>query len=97
MTQGAEVLILDPNRDGVEQITQTLQERTNPSGLHLVAHGTPGGLQLGSIQLSLDTLESYVNQLQSWSNSISGASLLLYGCRVTLGERGRRFLQLLRW
>lgn len=91
--KGAEVLLLDPNRDGVEQITQVLRGRTDISSVHLVSHGSPGCLELGSTQLSLDTLDCYVSQLQIWLSSIPSASLLLYGCSVASGETGITFLQ----
>lgn len=48
---GAEVLILDPSQDGVEQITEALKERSEVSSLHLVCHGSPGCLHLGSTAL----------------------------------------------
>jgi Ca2+-binding RTX toxin-like protein len=89
---GAEVLLLDPRRDGVEQIAQALKESTNPTSLHLIAHGFPGGMKLGATRLSLNNLDRYARVLQTWSKSLTGASLLLYGCQVALGEVGRRFL-----
>lgn len=89
---GAEVLILDPNRDGVEQIAQALKASANPASVHLVSHGFPGGIKLGATELSLDNLERYAGILQTWSKTLTGASLLLYGCQVALGEAGCRFL-----
>ena len=54
---GAEIIFLDPNQDGVEQITETLKQRTAVSSVHIVSHGSPGCLSLGSTQLCLDTFE----------------------------------------
>ncbi|AFZ19290.1 DUF4347 domain-containing protein [Allocoleopsis franciscana] len=97
---GAEIIFLDPNQDGVEQITEALKERTAVSSVHIVSHGAPGCLSLGSTQLCLDTLERYVSDLQLWSNLFSHQSsqhkssdLLLYGCNVAAGEVGIAFVQ----
>lgn len=89
---GAEVFILDPNRDGVEQITQALKESADVASVHLVSHGFPGGIKLGTTELSLDNLDRYADILQTWSKTLTGASLLLYGCQVALGEAGCRFI-----
>lgn len=89
----AEVIFIDPEQDAIEQITQILSQRTSISSVHLVAHGSPGSLQLGSSELSLNTLNRYANQLQAWSNSLRGASLFIYGCQIASGDKGVDFLQ----
>ena len=48
---GAKVLIVDPNIDGIEQITQALAE-DSASSLHIVCHGAPGTLYLGKTPLN---------------------------------------------
>ncbi|NJN56999.1 MAG: DUF4347 domain-containing protein [Leptolyngbyaceae cyanobacterium SL_5_9] len=94
---GAEVIILHPNEDGVTQISLALAGRTRVSGIHLVAHGSPGSLRLGNTQLSLDTLGQYQVQLQQWRNALGKtAELLIYGCRVADGTAGIAFIQTLK-
>ncbi|MGB0562130.1 MAG: DUF4347 domain-containing protein, partial [Spirulinaceae cyanobacterium] len=74
---GVAALLLDPNQDGVAQITAALTTGSYTS-LHLVAHGSPGALQLGSGVLSLATLPAYRQQLLEWGV----AEVLVYGCNV---------------
>jgi Domain of unknown function (DUF4347)/Bacterial Ig domain/RTX calcium-binding nonapeptide repeat (4 copies) len=93
----AEVFMLHPFQDGVEQITAVLTERSEIESVHIFSHGEAGTLHLGSTQLSLETLNAYAVQLQQWQQGLStNADLLLYGCRVASGDRGDRFIQQLR-
>jgi Ca2+-binding RTX toxin-like protein len=85
---GASTLILDANRDGVEQISEALQD-SNITSLHVVSHGSPGCLYLGNSQLNLGTLKGYTKELQSWFLS----SLILYGCNVADGDAGAEFIE----
>ena len=81
---GAEVLMLDAHRDGIEQITQALQALPNKlQSLHLISHGAPGQIFLGDRVLSTATWPRYGQQLQRWSACLAtGADILVYGCRV---------------
>ena len=62
---GIEAYILNPAEDGIAQISQILAQHP-VSSLTLVAHGFPGGLQLGSGTLELGNLHRYAEQLQTW-------------------------------
>lgn len=90
-----EVLILEPQKDGIEQITQTLRQRPNAAEIHILAHGIPGCLYLGSSRLALSTLTTYTSQLGRWFNGSLGR-LYLYGCSVAAGDAGAEFLAHLR-
>ncbi|ELR99535.1 DUF4347 domain-containing protein [Gloeocapsa sp. PCC 73106] len=91
--KGTEVFILEPNSDGMTQVTQLLLKYNDIASLHLVSHGSPGNLQLGNTNLSLCNLENYTNQWSIWFNRLQKASLLLYGCEVALGNIGSQFVQ----
>ncbi|MEB3278588.1 MAG: DUF4347 domain-containing protein [Lyngbya sp.] len=91
--RGSEVIVLNSNQDGVEQITELLRHRirhtTAPriQTLHIVSHGSPGCLYLGNSQLSIDTLDRYADQLQQWRGALTqDAEILLYGCHVAQDE-----------
>ena len=84
----AEVFVLDQSVDGIEQISQVLQQRQPVEAVHLVSHGAPGSLYLGNSQLSLDTLKEYTTLLQQWQV----AQLSLYGCQVAAGDAGAEFV-----
>lgn len=97
---GAKVILLDPERDGVEQITEILKRRTNVSSVHIISHGSPGCLSIGTTQLCLDNLDRYVSDWQIWLAAFSPKSgiheasdLLLYGCNIADGEVGVAFLK----
>ncbi|MBH8572965.1 DUF4347 domain-containing protein [Nostocaceae cyanobacterium CENA369] len=90
ITPGSEVVILDPTKDGVEQISQFLAgcESQSVQSVHIISHGSTGSLQLGSANLSLANLNFYTNQLQQWRNYLTdNADILLYGCNVASGDR----------
>ncbi|MEG4988302.1 DUF4347 domain-containing protein, partial [Microcoleus sp. BR0-C5] len=85
---GTEVVVLDGNRDAIDQITEILALRSNIDSIHIISHGSPGSLQLGSGSLSLDNLEAYSQQLQEWPSSLTlGADILIYGCNVASAPR----------
>ena len=66
VTPGTEVVVLDGNKDAIDQITEILRDRTNIDSIHIVSHGAPGSLQLGNVRLSLDEIECDRNSLQQW-------------------------------
>ena len=88
-----QVFILDRQQDGIKQLDRIIGKYPHISNLHLISHGTPGGLQLGNIELSTENLEQYQDTLQSWSSYLAQTSLLIYGCRVAQGNKGKSFLQ----
>src|SRR3569832_1724662 len=75
----AEVFVLDAAADGIEQISQVLQQRQDVGAVHIVSHVAPGQIFLGRSGIALDDLtESDVGQ---WRQSLSDAAeILLYGC-----------------
>ena len=56
---GITTVILDSNQDGIAQISEYLAGCQSISALHVICHGSPGSLQLGTVQLSLDNLKCY--------------------------------------
>lgn len=95
VVDGAQVVILERDRDGIEQLTEAIHQYGNLSQLHVVAHGAPGCLFLGNTELSLSTLEKYELHLMSWSlvHYSSSLSIYLYGCSVAAGESGAAFIR----
>jgi len=98
---GATVLVLDRDRDGIEQTSQAILDLgCNMTSLHLVAHGSPGCLHLGNTELSLQTIESYSLHLTSWflpfwfyaaQDSVI-PTLYLYSCCAMSGEVGAELM-----
>lgn len=88
----ADVSILSPTEDGIEQITSSLASHPELSDVHIIAHGQPGSLRLGTAQLNLQTLHRYQRQLRQWFGATELATLSLYGCNVAAGDAGGEFL-----
>jgi hypothetical protein len=61
--KGIETAILDPNRDAIAQIGETLKGKKY-SAIHIICHGAPGHLQLGNTALNIETLPHYTQQIQ---------------------------------
>ncbi|HCV29732.1 MAG TPA: hypothetical protein DGO89_05510, partial [Microcoleaceae bacterium UBA9251] len=92
--RGTEVILLDRLRDGIEQITEILGDRSGINSIHIVSHGALAALKLGSTELNIHNLDTYSSQLQQWGKSLSeSASILLYGCNIAAGESGLKFVQ----
>ncbi len=92
-----EVIQLDSNRNGLEQIAEALQGEKF-SIIHIIAHGQPGCAQLGNVELSWENLSdragNYAAAVQGWARSLTpNAEILLYGCNVAKGNIGKAFVQ----
>jgi len=96
---GTQVVVLDGNRDAINQITDILRDRSNIDSIHIVSHGAPGSLQLGDGSLSLDDIECDQHSLQKWFSQRADLigknrpTILLYGCCVAAGETGKAFVK----
>ncbi|MEO1397588.1 MAG: DUF4347 domain-containing protein, partial [Pseudomonadota bacterium] len=77
-----EVHILDLQSDGVEQIAAILSDREDIDAVHIFSHGGAGFLNLGSGQMSSETItQSHVTALQQIGASLSeDGDILFYGC-----------------
>ncbi|MEH1839970.1 MAG: FG-GAP-like repeat-containing protein [Nostoc sp.] len=84
----AQAIVLSKHKDGIAQISEVLKSCPT-ANIQLIAHGSPGGLQLGSKQLNLDNIHTYRQQLQQWQ----AAEILIYGCEVAAYERGEAFIE----
>ena len=88
-----EILVLDAERDGIEQVSDTLRGRRGINAVHILSHGSRGGIQLGKSQLDHASLSSYAGELANWSSSLSAdADILLYGCNVADSQLGIEFV-----
>ncbi|QEI40437.1 Alkaline elastase YaB [Dolichospermum sp. UHCC 0315A] len=67
IVDGVETVILSPERDGIEEITQVLQQNPQVNSVYIVAQGSPGSWYLGNTHLSLDNLD----KLQDYQSLIT--------------------------
>ncbi|MEG3960099.1 ELWxxDGT repeat protein, partial [Microcoleus sp. herbarium2] len=90
----AQVFILKENLSGVEQITNTLALQSDIEAIHILSHGSPGTLHLGSETLSNQNLPQLGNKIKLWGKALTkNADILLYGCNVAAKETGLKFIQ----
>ncbi|MCC3548576.1 DUF4347 domain-containing protein [Microcoleus sp. PH2017_24_DOB_U_A] len=57
---GSEVLVLDPTRDAIAQITEFLGHYHSINSLHVVSHGREAAVAIGRTELNIDNLENPV-------------------------------------
>jgi hypothetical protein len=75
------IYVLDPDLDGVQQVTDLLASHSDLSAVHIVSHGSEGSLQLGTSWLSSDNLDQYTDQISTWQSVFDDdADILIYGC-----------------
>ena len=90
---GTEVVVLDGNSNGINQITEVLANRSDIDSVQIVSHGDEGSLQLGNSYLDSGNIASYEGQLQKWGKALAeNGDILLYGCHVADGELGSAFI-----
>ena len=92
-----DVILLDPNRDGVEQVTQALAAQAQPvDAMHFITHGTDGAIRLGDVWLSGQNVQAYAVNIAGWRQGLAAdANLLLYGCDVADNADGRALVDTL--
>ena len=88
-----EVVVLDGERDGVEQISAWLKQYKSLKAVHILSHGGEASLQLGNGALDAGSLERYQQDLRQWGDALAEtADILIYGCDVAAGGAGKAFL-----
>ena len=84
-----QIVLIDAQQNGVEQITQTLSQHDSLSSVHIFSHGSSGSLQLGNTSLTTNSLSRYSEQLSQWGDALLGeADLMLYGCNFASDDSG---------
>jgi hypothetical protein len=85
-----EVIVLDAERNGLEQISEALAGRENVAALHFIAHGGEGVMQLGNTLVTSDSLERNPGLVEAWGQVLTAdADILLYGCDIAASAEGR--------
>ncbi|NES06369.1 MAG: DUF4347 domain-containing protein [Okeania sp. SIO2F4] len=90
VSSGTKVFIIEPNDDGIQQITKVINKYSQISSIHIISHGSPGCLYLGNSQLNINNINNnYSAALKTWSVT----NILLYGCNLASGDAGAEFLE----
>ena len=90
-----DVLVLDPERDGISQITRWFASRSGQyDSVHIISHAFAGELVLGSTTLQDDMLDAYLTDFEVWRGALSqDADILIYGCELTANTSGQNFAE----
>ncbi|MCD4675651.1 MAG: DUF4347 domain-containing protein, partial [Desulfobacula sp.] len=87
------VIILDPSKDGLQQISSFLSKYQDLDAIHIVSHGNSESLHLGNAFLNLQALHENESQIQSWGQALGeNGDIMLYGCDVAKGIEGQLFV-----
>ncbi len=90
------VFVLDPSRDGVQQIADILaaQDLHDLDAIHIVSHGMEAEVKLGTTVLTDGNLADHAEALAAIGKALkSGGDLLFYGCDVAAGSDGQQLIK----
>ena len=91
--RGQQVFVLDPRRNGVDQITEILDSETEVDSIHVISHARAGSVKLGNAWLSQSSLSGHAGQIASWQSAMSSdADILFYGCDLAGSASGQTLL-----
>ncbi len=90
----AEIILIDDNSSGLEQIASHLAGRTDIGSIHIVSHGSAGTLYLGNEVITTESLSDYQAQLTAIGQALSETGdILIYGCDIGRGLDGDAFIK----
>jgi hypothetical protein len=88
-----EIVVLDPNRDGIDQVGDAFASRRGLTAVHVLAHGAAGAVQLGATTLDAGVLAERAPAIGEWAPTFAAhGDLLLWGCEVGAGPEGEALL-----
>ena len=88
-----EVVVLESDRDGIEQVSEILAERSDLAAVHLISHGSDGQINLGNTWLNNGTLQQHSAAVAEWGQALTETGdMLLYGCNIAADGDGQRLL-----
>ena len=90
---GAQIVLLNSNSGGLEQIAAYLQSHHNVDSIHILSHGGEAQLQLGSDLLTDANLSDHQAALAEIGHALrAGGDIIIYGCDVAAGADGAHFV-----
>ncbi len=88
-----EVVVLEADRDGIEQVSEILAERSDLAAVHFITHGTDGQINLGNSWLNSTTLQQNSDAVAGWGNALTETGdILFYGCNIAADSDGQVLL-----
>lgn len=94
MPEGWEVIIINSDSDGLDQLIQALEGREDIAAIHLFSHGESGRIYLGSESYTLEDLQMRTEALDSIGHALTtDGDILLYGCDIGADFIGQEFVE----
>ncbi|MCP4117586.1 MAG: tandem-95 repeat protein [Desulfobacteraceae bacterium] len=88
-----EVVVIESHEDGIGQVTQTLDGRSDLSAVHFITHGANGQISLGNAWLNSTALEQNSHAVAQWGNALTKTGdFLFYGCNIAADSDGQSLL-----
>ncbi|KPK34237.1 MAG: hypothetical protein AMK70_08090, partial [Nitrospira bacterium SG8_35_1] len=88
-----EVVVIEADRDGIEQVSKILADRSDLDAVHFITHGADGKIKLGNTWLNSSTLQQNGEAVAGWGEALGqDADLLIYGCDVAATTDGQAFV-----
>ncbi len=88
-----EVVLLNSNQNGIEQISDTLLNHDELDTIHIISHGEDGNIQLGNTSLNANTLAKNQLAITLWADSFTeSGDILIYGCNLAKTEIGQNLV-----
>jgi hypothetical protein len=93
LAANTDAVVLDGG-DGLAEMAAWLKGRQGLAAIHVVSHGAPGALELGTAVLDEQALASHQAEVNALGAALApGGDLLLWGCDVAAGPDGEGFLR----
>lgn len=93
LDEQVELVVLKAGLDALEQIKAVLAHRHQLAAIHIMSHGSPAALMLGSHVLDAANLADHDALLRQLGDALSEhGEILLYGCEVGKGAIGAAFV-----
>ena len=90
---GTEVVTLNANQDGLQQIASYLAAHREVGSVEIIAHGSDGELLLGDTNLTVANVNSYAQELGAIGGNLKqGADILVYACDTAADATGKDFV-----
>ncbi|MCU7869878.1 MAG: tandem-95 repeat protein [Candidatus Thiodiazotropha sp. (ex Lucinoma borealis)] len=88
-----EIVLLDTDSSGIEQISETLSQYTDLDAVHLISHGSDGEIHLGDATIDFDEVQYNGEAINAWGSAFSTeGDLLIYGCDLAATIEGERLV-----
>jgi hypothetical protein len=90
---GVEAIVLDTARPAAQQIAAALAGRLDLDAVHVIAHGTPGGVSFAAGDWSAETLEEEADDLAAIGRALgTDGDFRLWSCDTGAGAEGAAFV-----